>query len=1173
MESFWNTPYGHELLSVEQTEIDKLLSSPRDATLEDLFDEDELLQQCSNKNSKLIEFLSQKENISKLVSYITRPWQEHMQQIINHLKQQQEDQEYLSRQASVDGNSPSPILPKNNPPGSSSPLSKGGTNIIGPITEEDADTNTPQSLADALMSLEDDHPLDADQNMKAPDDEKQTVQDDFDKDEQLKLSDDEQEEENENQSSSQQDAAKQQESADGAAPPTLKKKGSIVDMLMAGPEFTDDTELAEPTETETKPNHDADPELPDLDVKKESDESPPKKDGQEENKDSVAEEEDDDDEIDTTGIKPSLIFDKENDDIPPPPPAQPSRLDEFKSDIGVEKVKLKYPYLASEIINCQIPQILDSILDVNNPYMDMLFDFIEQPAPLNAVLTNYWRSCIVGLVRRNSTVILKYIKSRKNLLSSLVRHIRDQSIMELVIALGWDPAIEELKELDEVADWMYQQELVPKLIATLAPERSPDEHSAASYTLVDIVAKTSRSTNLVLFHNLASAQQIDALMNHMFAGNRSSLLESLSVLLALLHHYPNVSAEKQQFGDEDEQTQHNDIPPPPPPLPPDDGTKASNDNNKNDSGMAMNPLAALQMVTANEQNDDNTTQANGAKSSPEPSAASNEPSKSESNDQANKPNVGDSAQKENDTQPPTKGGPQELQFEASIPSVVRAVCYRLGDFKRLLETEPDYQLELPFVQLSPPLGPVRHKIVDMIVALMRTPSSIVSQKLRELGLIKICIDLFFAYPWNNLLHGSVEHIIQMVVSGDCEILKKALFEDCDFLNRILEARQLSAKHQEEKKFRLGYMGHITRVSNTIVEFAKRNSQLEQYMHGNEQWMKFIGDDLKLENEQLNTQLGGHRPSTLNDEDGDEFTLFTLNDISNTGDTDDILGSNNYDDHDHEEDRDSDSDSDDENDANKNKAAQSGDAQTENKDKAEDYEMPQDAFSRLTQTIDQLNEQNENQSKTEQPSKGKDDADEFENWLNTDNGWNDFGNERTDKDNKKSEAKKPAKDDKPAEQSSSNEKDAENTTQSKDTNAKEDVFASWDEDPFANDGDDLFGGAQANNSNTESTKKEKNAAIQVETHDPNEDGLEIPDTFTPSPNPPENDNAAEHVKESNGHSTEQSNSRKPEESASDATSSDAAQSNAPKSDLAAKNADGDKDATPTEPPSVTVSSDQ
>eukprot|EP01083_Nonionella_stella_P151132 482530_1 len=73
--------------------------------------------------------------------------------------------------------------------------------------------------------------------------------------------------------------------------------------------------------------------------------------------------------------------------------------------------------------------------------------------------------------------------------------------------------------------------------------------------------------------------QIATLMNHMFAGNRSSLLESLSVLLALLHHYPNVSTEKQQFGDEYEEK-------PPPPL-------AAVEEKMN-----ANPLAPKQSETA-----------------------------------------------------------------------------------------------------------------------------------------------------------------------------------------------------------------------------------------------------------------------------------------------------------------------------------------------------------------------------------------------------------------------------------------------------------------------------------------------------------------------------------------------------------------------------------------------
>merc|ERR1712130_810646 len=116
------TEYGQNLLSVEQTEIDKLLSSPSTATLEDLFDEDELLQQCSNKNSQLITFLAKHENIKKLVSYITRPWEEQMEQIKKHLieMQEKEKEEKEKQEQNI----------------STSPLSKNGVNFIKEIEEE-----------------------------------------------------------------------------------------------------------------------------------------------------------------------------------------------------------------------------------------------------------------------------------------------------------------------------------------------------------------------------------------------------------------------------------------------------------------------------------------------------------------------------------------------------------------------------------------------------------------------------------------------------------------------------------------------------------------------------------------------------------------------------------------------------------------------------------------------------------------------------------------------------------------------------------------------------------------------------------------------------------------------------------------------------------------------------
>jgi len=1126
MDSFWNTEYGQNLISMESTPIDRLLSADN-TVLEDLMDEDELLQQCSNKNGALISFLSKQENIGKLISYITRPWQEQMEQIVNHLREQEALSNTDSSSTSTQSLDPTP-------------LSARGIHTISTIEEQpdgdpgddaldipmnldqndSAKTNNGSSTKPTLSTSEQ-HPNDQDigsnpsdsalpihsqsEPLEVPESKENAASpsnptpsdhhnEPFDRYHELKLSDDEVSPSPDAVENPLADDDEQKDNEHDEAPP-LKKRKSAVEVLLSGPDAVDPADNDPVDEEEpinltpddidnAGPNSAADPELPEFDV----------------NAGDI-----DDVEL-AAGDRVNILDDDDLPPPPPPPPAEPSKMEEIQSEVGIERVKLKYPYLASEIINCQIPQILDSILDEKSPFLDQLFDFIEQEPPLNAVLTNYWRSCIVGLVRRDSPVILQYIRRRKNLLSFLVQHIRDQSIMELVIALGWDPAIEELKELDEVADWMYDEELVPKLIATLSPRHNPDQHSAASYTLVDIVAKTSRSTNLVLFHNLASSVQIEALMNHMFAGNRSSLLESLSVLLALLHHYPNVSAEKQQFGDDE---MDRNVPPPPPdhddpemeqmtdnplasPQSTDSGTSPeSDDEEENEHGDGggdsdhENDGDNDTDGSDDEDGDGDKAQKSKGRKKKKKKKLEIEPNVTEeaitSKSTSKSPNAspssdGDEEESGNQDGNGDEDGKEQIDdvkeevFDESIPAVVRAVCRRLPDFKTLLETAPAKDLQLPFCTLSPPLGPVRHKVVDMIVALMRTPAPMVSRQLRDLSLIRICIDLFFDYPWNNLLHGSVEHIIQMVVSGDCAILKRALFEDCDFLNRILAARRQSAQHQEEKKFRLGFMGHLTRVSNTIVEFAKRNQQLDDYMNGNAKWMEFIGEALKLENEQLNTQLGGHRPSTMNGDDADDFTIFTLAEIGAPGNNDDsplldaeaeMSDEAQYTRRGQElDDADSDSDSDEDR---EDGVQIHGVTDTDKDDK---YDMPQDVFSRLTKSLDE-----------EARGGGVDEEEDrdtgFEQWFDDGDNWDAFGGDANagkvqnggDRLTGTVESGALLNGDINVEVAQSDHKENVENGPSEDAS-----FENWDDDPFGDD--DLFGADNGSNAVSEPKSKGK-----------------------------------------------------------------------------------------------------
>lgn len=77
-------------------------------------------------------------------------------------------------------------------------------------------------------------------------------------------------------------------------------------------------------------------------------------------------------------------------------------------------------------------------------------------------------------------------------------------------------------------------------------------------------------------------------------------------------------------------------------------------------------------------------------------------------------------------------------------------------------------LNTQFGGLNPPVGPVRMKMVELLVALLRSNYPMVYERIASLRLITECIELFFTFEWNNLLHGLVEHVIQMVLSGKTE---------------------------------------------------------------------------------------------------------------------------------------------------------------------------------------------------------------------------------------------------------------------------------------------------------------------------------------------------------------------------------------------------------------------
>ncbi|KZT39264.1 SAPS-domain-containing protein [Sistotremastrum suecicum HHB10207 ss-3] len=140
----------------------------------------------------------------------------------------------------------------------------------------------------------------------------------------------------------------------------------------------------------------------------------------------------------------------------------------------------------------------------------------------------------------------------------------------------------------------------------------------------------------------------------------------------------------------------------------------------------------------------------------------------------------------------------------------------------------------------------------------------------QMNIISTLLDLFFEFPWNNLLHTIVYDVIHQVLTGQLDPglnreLIVGLFRDARLLYRILEAQRLNdLESTKPKGLRLGFMGHITLISEDIVSAlehcpAELSERLQGYIPQPE-WTEYVqGRYLETKRKDA-ALLGGGKPA-------------------------------------------------------------------------------------------------------------------------------------------------------------------------------------------------------------------------------------------------------------------------------------------------------------------------
>ncbi|CAK7332321.1 unnamed protein product [Dovyalis caffra] len=200
-------------------------------------------------------------------------------------------------------------------------------------------------------------------------------------------------------------------------------------------------------------------------------------------------------------------------------------------------------------------------------------------------------------------------------------------------------------------------------------------------------------------------------------------------------------------------------------------------------------------------------------------------------------------------------------YESPIPvnpETISAMLPKLGDMLMLLNVLSDEKiLPTTYGELKPPLGKHRLKIVEFIAVLLRTGNEATEMELVSSGTIKRILDLFFEYPYNNALHHHVESIVMSCLETKSDAMVDHLLQECGLIGKFLQTdknpvisddiNQPTIPAAGKQAPRAGNLGHITRISNKLVQLGNSNSRIQSYLQENSEWNEWQASVLQERN--------------------------------------------------------------------------------------------------------------------------------------------------------------------------------------------------------------------------------------------------------------------------------------------------------------------------------------
>lgn len=198
--------------------------------------------------------------------------------------------------------------------------------------------------------------------------------------------------------------------------------------------------------------------------------------------------------------------------------------------------RFRHANMACEVLTLGLPSLNAKLLS-DNDILHTLYSYLENKPPLNPLLSSFFSKTFSMLFTKNfyqdwflyqkmCLELIEYIKSQGNFLELIFRHFATPVIPDLLMQMLNDVEGGALKK--NLYEWLTEERLVERLIATLGDAKESDKHANAAEFFCELIQQG---------RSMRQTEQENDSFEPAFAGSNPllQLIESEETITSLLN--------------------------------------------------------------------------------------------------------------------------------------------------------------------------------------------------------------------------------------------------------------------------------------------------------------------------------------------------------------------------------------------------------------------------------------------------------------------------------------------------------------------------------------------------------------------------------------------------------------------------------------------------------------